>query len=55
MVRTQRVVVMLTPAEMAKLEGLADERELPLGTLAYEALAKWLRRQGVTTPSRSTR
>lgn len=43
-VRRNRVVVMLRDAEMAKLERLAEARELPLGTMAYELLAPALRR-----------
>ena len=45
MVRTQRVVVMLLPAEMAKLQRIANERELPLGTVAYEIVARALGRR----------
>jgi hypothetical protein len=45
LVRSHRVVVMLTRAEMAKLEELAEERELPLGTVAYEIVARALHRR----------
>lgn len=45
LVRTNRVVVMLTRDEMQKFQRWADERELPLGTVAYEIIAKALRRR----------
>jgi hypothetical protein len=35
---------MLTDGELARLERLADERGLPLGTLAYRLFAPALRR-----------
>ena len=44
MVRTERVVVMLTPGEREKLARLAEERDLPIGTAAYELVARALRR-----------
>ena len=44
-VRRNRVVVMLTDAELAKLSALAEERDLPLGTAAYEIVARSLARR----------
>ena len=44
-VRRNRVVVTLTNGELAKLERLADERDLPLSTAAYEVLARFLKRR----------
>ena len=44
-VRRNRVVVMLTDDELAELTKLADERELPLGTTAYEFVARGLKRR----------
>ena len=44
-VRRNRVVVMLDDAELAKLQGLAKERELPVGTAAYEIVERALRRR----------
>ena len=38
------MAVLLTDAELATLHRLAESRELPLGTVAYELLAKGLRR-----------
>lgn len=43
-VRRNRVVVMLTDAELATLHRLAESRELPLGTVAYQLLVRSLRR-----------
>lgn len=43
--RRNRVTVLLTDAEMRTLEALAEERELPLGTAAYEIVARSLRRR----------
>lgn len=43
--RRNRVVTMLTDAELAKLEALAEERGLPLGTVAYQILSASLRRR----------
>lgn len=43
--RRNRVVVMLTDQELAKLRDLADERDLPLGTAAYEIVARALGRR----------
>ena len=45
MVRRNRVVITLTDAELAKLHRLAEERDLPLGTAAYEIVERTLRRQ----------
>ncbi len=44
-VRRNRVVVMLTDGELAKLHRLAEAKDLPLGTAAYELLAGVLRRR----------
>ena len=41
LVRRNRVVVMLTDAELRKLRKLADEKDLPLGTAAYEFVASF--------------
>jgi hypothetical protein len=43
--RIYRVVVLLTPTEHAKLQELARERDLPPGTVAYEIVARALRRR----------
>lgn len=43
-VRRNRVVVMLTDAELAALHRFAESRDSPLGTAAYELLSKGLRR-----------
>ena len=42
--RRNRVSLMLSDAELAKLERLADRRGLPLATLAHRLLAAALRR-----------
>ncbi|HTF32187.1 MAG TPA: hypothetical protein VK714_00635 [Myxococcota bacterium] len=44
-VRRNRVVVMLTDGELAKLHRLAEEKVLPLGTAAYEFVARGLARR----------
>lgn len=44
-VRRNRVVVTLTDSELAKLERWAEERELPLGTVAYEIVGRALARR----------
>jgi hypothetical protein len=44
-VRRNRLVVMLTDTEMAALQAWADERGVPQGTLAWEVLARALRRR----------
>ena len=44
-VRRNRVVVMLTDAELAKLHRMAEERALPFGTVAYEIVARALARR----------
>jgi hypothetical protein len=36
---------MLTDAELAKLHRLAEDRELPIGTVAYEIVERALRRR----------
>ena len=43
-VRSERVVVMLTPPELKELKKLAIDWDLPLGTAAYKVLAKGLPR-----------
>ena len=43
--RRNRVVIMLTDAELAKLHRLAERKNLPLGTAAYEIVARALARQ----------
>ena len=43
--RRNRVVVMLTDAELARLHRLADEKGLPFGTVAYELVARALIRR----------
>jgi hypothetical protein len=40
--RRNRVVVMLRDDELAKLRRLADERNLPLGTVAYQFVGRGL-------------
>ncbi len=44
-VRRNRVVVMLTDVELAKLHRLAETKALPLGTVAYELVARGLARR----------
>ena len=44
-VRRNRVVVMLTDAELKKLRRLADQKDLPLGTAAYEFVGRGLKRR----------
>ena len=44
-VRRNRVVIMLTDSELAKLHRLADERRLPIGTTAYELVGRALARR----------
>ena len=44
-VRRNRVVVTLTDAELAKLRKWAKDRDLPLGTVAYEIVERALRRR----------
>jgi hypothetical protein len=44
-VRRNRVVVMLTDEELAKLHRWAEERDLPLGTVAYEVVGRALARR----------
>ncbi|HME68647.1 MAG TPA: hypothetical protein VKM54_02130 [Myxococcota bacterium] len=44
-VRRNRVVVMLKDDELAKLHRLAEEKNLPLGTVAYEFVARGLTRR----------
>jgi hypothetical protein len=44
-VRRNRVVITLTDAELAKLHHWAEERDLPLGTVAYEIVGRALARR----------
>jgi hypothetical protein len=44
-VRGNRVVVMLTDDELAKLKRLAREKGLPVGTVAYEFVGRGLARR----------
>jgi hypothetical protein len=44
-VRRNRVVLMLTDTELAKLQRWANERRLPFGTVAYEIVERALRRR----------
>lgn len=44
-VRRNRVVVMLTDGELQKLRDWADERSIPVGTVAYEVVARALKRR----------
>ena len=44
-VRRNRVVVMLTDAELAKLERIAEAKDFPLGTVAYQIVASSLSRR----------
>ena len=43
--RRNRVVVMLSDRELTKLQKLAGEKDLPLGTAAYEFVARGLKRR----------
>lgn len=44
-IRRNRIAFMVTDAELAKLEALAEERSLPVGTVAYEIVERSLRRR----------
>ena len=44
-VRRNRVVVMLTDDQLVKLEKLADQKDLPVGTVAYDFVARALKRR----------
>lgn len=44
-VRRNRVVLLLTDSELSKLECLARERDLPIGTAAYEIVGRALARR----------
>ena len=44
-VRRNRVVVMLTDDQFVRLQGLAEEEFLPVGTVAYQLLARVLMRR----------
>jgi hypothetical protein len=35
---------MLTEGEFEQVEAMADERRLPIGTVLYEEIARWLKR-----------
>ena len=43
--RRNRVVAMVTDAELAKLHRLTDDKDLPLSTIVYEILARALKRR----------
>jgi hypothetical protein len=43
--RRNRVVIMLSDAELVKLRKLARQQDLPLGTVAYEIVARSLKRR----------
>lgn len=43
--RRNRVTILLRDDELAKLKKLADKRQLPFGTIAYEFVARALRRR----------
>jgi hypothetical protein len=45
LVRRNRVVVMLSDAEFETMQAIAQEREVPVGTAAYEILARALKRR----------
>jgi len=44
-VRRNRVVVMLTDGELEKLHRVAAQKSLPLGSMAYELVARGLGRR----------
>lgn len=44
-VRRNRVTITLTDAELEKLKRWAEERDLPTGTVAYEVVARALKRR----------
>jgi hypothetical protein len=44
-VRRNRVVIMLTDGELAKLNDLASDKDLPLSTTAYEIVGRALARR----------
>ena len=43
--RRNRLTILLTDAEWRKLKRLAERRDLPLGTVAYEFVARALKRR----------
>ena len=45
LLRRNRIVLMVTDGELAKLERLARDRKIPLGTAAYEIVERTLRRR----------
>ena len=54
LVRRNRVVVMLTDAELVTLEQVAEGADVPVATAAYEIVARSLRRRARGRgPSRS--
>lgn len=44
-VRRNRVVIMVTDAELAKLQRLAEEKGLPIGTVTYQIVGTSLSRR----------
>jgi len=44
-IRRNRVVVMLTDAELEKLHRWAEEKDLPFGSVAYEIVGRALARR----------
>ncbi len=44
-IRRNRVATFLTDAEYAKLEEIADERDVPLSQVLYEFVSRALRRR----------
>ncbi len=44
-VRSQKMVIALTKADLAKLKRLADNQEMPLATLAYQFILRALKRR----------
>ena len=44
LVRRHRVTILLRDEELAKLERLADSMDSPIGTAAYELVARGLKR-----------
>jgi hypothetical protein len=53
LVRRHKVAVMLNDGELKKLQRLASTRDLPLGTTAYQLVARGLAK--LRAPSRRTR
>ena len=44
-VRRNRVVLLLTDTDLERLQRLAEQRDLPVGTAAYEIVERALRRR----------